>query len=92
MLERLPQGVQRARADVAVDDAEGPDGQAEQTGPAVGVRVACVCDVGGWVASVAHESASLRCCTPRRAAVQLRRSRAHNGGETKGVRDAGQYR
>ena len=71
MVERLPQGVQRARADVAVDDAEGPDGQAEQTALLSG---ACrrVSVVGGWVASVAHESASLRCRTPRRTARALR--------------------
>ena len=90
MVERLAQGVERARADVAVDDAEGPDGEAERRPASWCVRLVRV--VGGG-RSVAHETCELTVLHgSRRTAVQLRRSRAHNGGETKGVRDAGQYR
>ncbi len=72
MLERLAQGVQRTRTDVAVDDAESTDREAEH--PGVVTRVS---GVGG---GVTHESASLRQHSMSRPPVHGGPRRAHNVG------------
>jgi hypothetical protein len=88
VLERLAHGVQRARADVAVDDPESPDGKAEHTSVAGVPSVVSVVEGG-----VAHECESLGGEPAEQAPVHAACERAHNGRESRrGYGHARQHR